>query len=161
MGSSSTRAYKRAASLGAIAGLRSLAAPALLSRHARRNKGINLDGTPFAWLASPAAATGISLLAGGEVLGDKAPFMPARTSPPALLGRAGAGALVGAAVFAADDKPIAIGVVVGVVAAVAATFAAYHLRKLAGEKSGLPDPIFGLVEDAIVAGSGWCVLNVE
>ncbi|MBV9468442.1 MAG: DUF4126 family protein [Abitibacteriaceae bacterium] len=151
------RAFKRAIGLGTIAGLRSLSAPALLSAAANK-EDFGLEGTPFAWMELPQAALGLRVLAVGEMIADKTPKIPARTSPIALIGRAGTGALVGAAVFAADDQPLALGAVVGAMAAVVATFAAYKLRTQATDKWHVPNVVAGLIEDSIVAASGKTLL---
>jgi uncharacterized membrane protein len=45
-----------------------------------------------------------------------------------------------------------------VLGAVAATYGAYHLRQAVDRKSGLPDSVVALVEDAIAIGSGIGVL---
>jgi hypothetical protein len=42
-----------------------------------------IEGTPFAFLASPRAARILTVLAVGEALADKLPFSPDRISPPA------------------------------------------------------------------------------
>ena len=46
----------RALGLGAVAGVRSMSAPALLSRAASRGNIGGIEDTPFAFLASPRAA---------------------------------------------------------------------------------------------------------
>lgn len=154
---SQARAWKRAIGLGTVAGLRSLSAPALLSAAASKDN-FNLEGTPFSWMELPQAALGLRALAVGEMIADKTPKIPARTSPIALIGRAGTGALVGAAVFAADEQPIPLGAVVGAVAAVVATFAAYKLRTQATDKWHVPNLVAGLIEDSIVAAGGRTLL---
>jgi uncharacterized membrane protein len=151
------RAYQRAIGLGIVTGLRSLSAPALLSRAANHDD-LGLRDTPFAFLETRQAELALSLLATTELIGDKLPGMPARTSPFALTGRITLGALVGAAAFSAEDEPVAVGAVVGAVAAVAATFGAYYLRKAASEKGKVSNVVAGLIEDSIVAAAGWGVL---
>lgn len=87
------------------------------------------------------------LAAGGELLGDKLPATPSRTSPPPLIARfasgAGAGALVGRT---------AAGAALGAVAAGAAAFAGERARAAIGRRGGLPDPAVALVEDALAIG---------
>jgi len=86
----------------------------------------------------------------GELVGDKLPVTPSRTSPPPLLGRAASGALVGAAVFASEGRRATIGAALGSTAAIAAGFAGERLRALTVEKTGLPDLVVALADDAIV-----------
>jgi len=135
--------------LGAISGLRSLAGPAFVSRAASRGD-LNLDGTFLAFLSSPRLSKALVLMELGELLGDKLPATPSRTSPPPLLGRAASGALVGAAVFVSEGRRATTGAALGSSAAIAASFAGEQLRALAVEKTGLPDPVVALAEDATV-----------
>jgi uncharacterized membrane protein len=139
-----------AAGFGAIAGLRSMAAPQLLSRrlsHRRRRRGRLAQV-----LGSPAAARTLRLAALGEVVADKVPRMPARTKPLPLLGRAAAGALCGLAVAGELGTRRLGPALVGAGAAVAATFAAYHLRR--GADRALPDALVGFAEDGLVRAVG-------
>ena len=94
----------RTLGLGAVAGIRSMTAPALLSRSASRGALAGIAGTPFAPLASPRTARILALLAVGEAVGDKLWAAPDRVSVPGLLGRILSGALVGAALFASEGQ---------------------------------------------------------
>jgi uncharacterized membrane protein len=140
---------RKAVSLGAISGLRSLSGPAFVSRAASRG-GMNLDGTPLAFLGSPRLSKVLILMELGELIGDKLPTTPSRTIWPPLLGRAASGGLVGAAAFVSEGQRAATGAILGSSAAVAAAFAGENLRALAVEKSGLPNPGVAIVEDALV-----------
>jgi uncharacterized membrane protein len=139
----------RALGLGAISGLRSLSGPAFVSRAASRGD-LNLDGTLLAFLSSPRLSKALVLIELGELVGDKLPTTPSRTSPPPLLGRAASGALVGAAVFVSDGRRATTGAALGSSAAIAASFAGERLRALTVEKTGFPDPVVALAEDATV-----------
>ena len=139
----------RALGLGAISGLRSLSGPAFVSRAASRGD-LDLDRTVFAFLGSPRLSKSLVLIELGEVIVDKLPAIPSRTSLPPLLGRAASGALVGAAVFVSESRRATIGAVLGSTAAIAAAFAGEQLRALTVEKSGLPDLVVALAEDATV-----------
>jgi uncharacterized membrane protein len=139
----------RALGLGAISGLRSLSGPAFVSRAASRGD-LDLDGTILAFLGSPSLSKALVLMELGELVGDKLPATPSRTSPPPLLGRAASGALVGAAVFVSEGHRATTGAALGSTAAIAAAFAGERLRALAFEKTGLPDPVVALAEDATV-----------
>ena len=140
----------RAAGLGAIAGLRSMAAPAALSRAAAVGRVGGLRDTPFAVLGSSKVSALLTVFEVGELVGDKLPMTPSRTSLPPLLGRAASGAVVGAALFTSERHRSAPGVAFGAAAAVAAAYAGERLRALASEKTGLPDPIVALAEDTVV-----------
>ena len=139
----------RALGLGAISGLRALSGPAFVSRAASRGD-LNLDGTFLAFLSSPRLSKALVLMELGELVGDKLPATPSRTSPPPLLGRAASGALVGAAVFVSEGRRATTGAALGSTAAIVAALAGERLRALAVEKTGLPDPVVALAEDATV-----------
>jgi len=139
----------RALGLGAISGLRSLSGPAFVSRAASRGD-LDLDGTILAFLGSPRISKALVLMELGELVGDKLPATPSRTSPPPLLGRAASGALVGAAVFVSEGRRATTGAALGSTAAVVAAFAGEWIRALAVEKTGFPDPVVALAEDAAV-----------
>ena len=148
----------RALGLGAISGLRSLSGPAFVSRAASRGD-LNLDGTFLAFLSSPHLWKVLVLTEIGELVGDKLPIAPSRTAPPPLLGRAGAGAVVGAAVFVSDGRRAASGAAVGSTAAIVAAFAGERLRALIVDKFDLPDPIVALAGDATVLLVGFSSLR--
>ena len=137
----------RAIGLGAISGLRSMSGPASVARAARDGR-IDLDGTRLSSLASPRVATVLTILQAGEVVGDKLPFAPGRTTLPPLLGRAGAGALVGAAV--SDDGGDPVGALLAAASAVAAAFAGERLRAAVVAKTGAPDILAAVGEDIVV-----------
>jgi uncharacterized membrane protein len=139
----------RVLGLGAISGLRSVSGPAFVSRAASRG-GLNLGGTRLAFLGSPRLSKALVVMALGELVGDKLPATPSRTTLPPLLGRAASGGLVGAALFVSEGRRAAMGAALGSSSAVVASFAGERLRALVGEKSGLPDPIVALGEDAVV-----------
>ncbi len=139
----------KALGLGAISGLRSLSGPAFVSRAASRGR-LDLEGTRLAFLGSSRISKLLVLMELGELIGDKLPRAPSRTALLPLLGRAVSGAVVGAAVFVAGDRRAASGAAVGSTAAIIAAFAGERLRALIVEKSGLPDPVVALAEDAAV-----------
>ena len=140
----------RTLGLGAIAGIRSMAAPAALSKAVERGDVGGLEQTPFAALGSPGVSTVLRLFEIGEILVDKLPVTPSRTSPPPLLGRMASGGLVGAALFASENRRAAVGGALGAAAALAGAFAGEHLRLLGAERLGIPDPIVALLEDGVV-----------
>ena len=139
----------KALTLGAISGLRSMSGPAFVSRAASQGR-LNLEGTSLGFLGSPRVSRALMVMKLGELIGDKLPIIPSRTSLPILFGRAASGALVGAALFASDGRRITTGAALGSSAAIAAALAGEKLRALASEKTGLPDPLFALAEDAVV-----------
>jgi uncharacterized membrane protein len=144
----------RVLGLGAIAGSRTVAAPAALSRAVSDGRIEGLEGTPFAILGSPGVSTVLRILELGELIVDKLPATPSRTSPPPLLGRAASGGLVGAALFASENRRTLVGGALGAVAAAVSAYAGERLRLQAAEKLGVPDPIVALLEDGLVLLAG-------
>jgi hypothetical protein len=71
-----------------------------------------------------------------------------------LAGRAFLGAFCGAVVAGRRGRAAPAAALVAALAAVGSTFLAYHLRRAAGERSGLPDLVFAFAEDALVLAAG-------
>jgi uncharacterized membrane protein len=147
--------YLHAVEMGAVAGMRSMAAPAMVSDRLSRADGHAPEEGIIGFLADPAVAKGLKALAAGEMLADKTPWIPDRTASISLVGRGMAGALVGAALCARRDgcRP-EVGALLGMASALAATYAAFHLRRALARELHVPDPVLGAVEDALVVAAG-------
>ena len=150
--------YAGAAALGALAGMRSMSAPAMVSQVAKAGR-LAMGHPELDFFHSPKAAYAMTALAIGEAIADKLPFMPKRTQAPSLLGRAAMGGLSGAAISSSKRKSPFWGAIVGAAGAIGATYAFCYLRQAAKEKLHVPDAVAAIVEDAIVAGSGVLVLS--
>lgn len=141
----------RAAGLGAIAGMRSMAAPAALSRAVERGDVDGLEGTLFAALGLSGVSKVLTTFEIGEMFVDKLPvIVPSRTSLPPLLGRAASGAFVGAVLFASEKRPVVAGGILGAASALAAAYVSERLRLQIAGRLGVPDPVVALSEDALV-----------
>lgn len=151
--------YLKIIGMGLVAGMRSMTAPAQVSHHLTRLQPSPLADSPLAFMGRSDVATGFTVLAAGEMIGDKLPFTPNRTDPPGLIARALSGALVGAALATHEKKCPYSGATLGAVAAVAGTFAAYHLRKTVRETLQTPDFPVAIGEDAVAVAGGQCVLE--
>ena len=151
----------RTAGLAAISGLRSVAGPALLSRAAARGEITGLRDTGFAALGSGGVSAVLQTLMLGEMVGDKAPFAPSRVSAGPVFGRALSGALVGSALFVSRRQRGVSGALLGALSAVAGVYAADRLRSATTQGLGLPDPVFGLLEDGLVLFGGTLLLRGE
>ncbi len=103
---------------------------------------------PARFLGSPHVAATVAALAAVELVADKLPFIPDRTDPAPLLGRIGAGALIGAGIAAVAGGDRAQGTLVGAVAAFAGAHLGFQLRRELAER--LPAPVAALVEDTAV-----------
>lgn len=141
--------------MGAITGLRATAGPAALSRAISAARIENLDGAFFSVLGSAGISTILTLFEVGEMIVDKLPIAPSRTSPPPLLGRAFSGAIAGAALFASEGRRKAGGAALGAMAAAASAYAGERLRGRIGQQTGVPDPVVALLEDGLVLYGGY------
>jgi uncharacterized membrane protein len=134
--------------LGAVAGSRSLLAPAVAV-----NASVSpLGGLLGAVTRNPAAPGTLALLAVAEAIADKSPWIPARTEALPLTGRLMSGALTASACARPGrGLPAALA---GAAGALAGTFAFFHLRRLAGARLGASNLACGLAEDATALASG-------
>lgn len=152
------QAYAGAAVMGAIAGMRSMAPPKVVSQFSEAGL-IPQEGSPLAWFNHPTVSKVLNFLSTSEKIADKLPFMPTRTKAGPLFTRGLSGGISGAAIFARTRRPWWAGLLVGAGTAIGATFAAYKLRKFIKEEYGIPDIVVGIIEDAIVAGCAYLVLS--
>ncbi len=125
--------------MGAVSGLRSMSGPAIVSEVAKQ-KGVR------------AAAIPLKVLAAGEMIADKFPFMPDRTDPPSLAFRAAAGAF---SAYTIGKKGRWLAALVGATAAVAASYAGLEYRR----RSTLPPLLAAVLEDAVAVGIGYLMLS--
>lgn len=150
--------YATTAVIGLTAGLRSLTAPALLSR-AAHSGALRIEEPRLQFLKSAAAANTFAVLAIGELIADKLPFTPNRTSVGPLIARFGAGALCGAAAFSVRRHSPVDGAILGGLAAVGGAFLGYHLRRAATQGKNIPDLPVALAEDAITISAAQAALS--
>jgi uncharacterized membrane protein len=94
-------------------------APAAAS-WAARLAWINVAGTPLAFMGFKYTPIILTILAVGELIGDKLPSIPSRKAPPAFIARIVSGALVGATIGAAGQSLVA-GLILGILGAVCGT----------------------------------------
>lgn len=140
-----------AAGLGWAAGMRSMAAPALLSRALEGRRRLR---QPADALHSTLARRLLTAAAAGEIVGDKMPGMASRTAPRVLAGRIASGALVGAATAAARRASLVPSVLAGVGGAVASSYVMLSVRRAASEATGLPDAAVAVAEDVLTLAMG-------
>jgi uncharacterized membrane protein len=138
-----------AVGIGAVAGLRTLAAPGVLAWAVKRG-WIRLGKSPFATIISAKASKRITDLAVSELIADKLPFTPSRLKAGPLASRIVSGAVCGATIYGVVKKPLAEGAVLGGVGAIAGAFSGYHMRKrLSGD---MPSLGVAVLEDALAIG---------
>ncbi|HKQ73925.1 MAG TPA: DUF4126 family protein [Blastocatellia bacterium] len=142
--------------IGFFAGLRALTAPAATAWAAHLG-WLRLD-RPLSLIGSLPSAVILTLLAIVELVADKLPKTPNRTSPPGLIARILTGALSGACVAASGGQGAIPGAVIGAVGGVAGCFGGYQARTRLVRALGAPDIYVALLEDLVaVAGSLWVV----
>jgi uncharacterized membrane protein len=139
--------------IGLVTGLRSMTGPALVCWAAHLG-WLNLEDSRLAFMGSTVATYGFSVLALGELVADKLPFVPNRTSPGPLFGRIVLGALSGAAISVAAGQSTVAGAIFGGVGGVIGAFAGYRARAGLVKNSGLPDWVIALAEDFVAVGGG-------
>ena len=137
--------------IGTVAGLRPMAAPAIIAWAAKQG-WIRLGNSPFATIISGRASRRITELAISELIADKLPFTSSRLNAGPLALRIASGAVCGAALCGAVKKPIANGALLGGLGAIAGALAGYHIRKSLSRD--MPDFAAGLLEDAFAVSGG-------
>ena len=108
-------------------------------------------------LRSPVTARLFPLLAVGELLADKTPWITSRLDALPLMGRLASGAAVGSALAGRETRLAAA--VAGALGALAGAHALFRLRRCATRHYGVPNVAAGLCEDALVIGAGVLLLR--
>jgi uncharacterized membrane protein len=144
--------------IGAVTGLRSLT-PAAIVCWAARFGWLHFSGTHLAFIDRPATLVVFTLLAIVELITDKLPMTPARTSAPGLTARIVFGGCCGAALSVSAGVALVAPLLAGVIGAVSGTFAGYNIRHALVNRAHLPDLLVALVEDLIAIGSGFLILS--
>jgi uncharacterized membrane protein len=134
--------------------MRAFSAPVVISHMYSRHPSKNLGYTPFQFIQSITTSKVFKVLAAAELVGDKLPYTPNRTSRGGLIGRFLSGVLCGATVYKAGNKNPFIGGLIGGASAIASSFGCMLLRTGLGKRTGIPDPVIGVIEDAIVITTG-------
>jgi len=157
-GRRSLTAPRRVSSLliGLLAGLRALT-PAAATAWAVHLGWLPLDG-PLALIGWLPVAIVLTLLAIGELIGDKLPNTPAQTALPGLAARLFVGAVTGACVARGGGGSLGVGIGIGAIGGIVGAYGGYWARTGAVKALKLPDIVVALVEDAgAIAGALWVV----
>jgi uncharacterized membrane protein len=149
----------RAALLGFVTGLRSQVPVALLAIEAQAGRFDPGGGRLARRLGSTEGVLAALVAAAGEVVADKLPVTPARTTSGPFLQRLATGATVGAAVHYDAGRSRPLGALLGAAGAGAGAWAGSRARSLAAERTGLPGPLLGAVEDLVAIGLAVAVLG--
>ena len=142
--------------IGFFAGLRSLTAPAATA-WAVYLGWMRLE-RPLSLIGSLPSVVILTVLAVAELVADKLPKTPNRTSPPGLIARAVTGAVTGACVAVSGAQGALLGALLGALGGVVGCFAGYQARQRLVKALGTRDIYVALLEDVVaVAGSLWVV----
>jgi uncharacterized membrane protein len=138
--------------IGFFAGLRSLTPPAMVA-WAAYLEWLKLV-RPLSFIGSLPSVVVLSVLAVGEIIFDKLPTTPSRTSAPGLIGRIVTGGLVGACISVSRGHGAIAGAGVGMVGGIAGCFAGYHARARIVRSLRVPDIYVAMFEDLLtISGS--------
>jgi uncharacterized membrane protein len=91
-------------------------------------------------------------LAIGELIADKMPKTPSRTSLVPLLARILMGSLCGASLFASANQPLLTGALLGGMGAVIGAFGGYEIRTRLVSKLNAKDIFIAIPEDLLAIG---------
>lgn len=142
--------------IGAVCGLRSMTAPAVVTWGARLG-WLHLDHSFLAFFASRISLVIFSLFAISELIADKLPFIPRRTQAGPLGVRIVFGAICGAALCISAAASLLFGGILGGLGAIAGAFAGYNYRRSLGGK--VPDILLALLEDVVAVGGAFLLVS--
>jgi uncharacterized membrane protein len=154
MNESALTAYLLALLIGGVAGLRSMAAPALVSWAAHLGR-LHLRATSLAFLGYAWTPWILTLFALGELIADQRPSTPSRTAPFGFGVRIITGAVSGAAVGTAGGTMVG-GMVSGIAGAVIGTLAGHAFRARLAAAFQRDRPA-AFIEDAIALGGALAI----
>ncbi len=145
--------------LGLTTGLRSMTPMAVLCWFAYFGY-LPVDGTWAAWTARLWVAVMFTVLAVCELVADKLPKTPNRTSPGPLILRLILGGVAGSIAASAMDGSGLEGVLLGVLGTVLGAYGGYMVRRDLVEKIGCADWPIALAEDSIAILGAMFALHV-
>jgi uncharacterized membrane protein len=144
--------------IGIVAGLRSMTAPAVVA-WAGHFGWLQLEGTPLAFLTSPAARYLLLVLMLGELVADKLSFTPSRKAPGPFVGRIVTGALAGGGLMVGSGGSLAAGALAGALGAALGTLGGYQARTGLVRALRVPDYVVALAEDFVAVGGALLVVT--
>jgi uncharacterized membrane protein len=134
--------------LGFATGLRTMTPMAVLCWFAYEHQ-LPIHHSWAFWCTRLVTAVIFSVLAVGELIGDKLPQTPSRISPFPLIARLAFGGLVGAIAATGLHGSAVEGVLLGAIGALAGSFIGFHLRTRLRPRFNCPDLPLALAEDAL------------
>jgi uncharacterized membrane protein len=145
--------------LGGLTGLRTMTPMSILCWFAWAGH-LPVRHTWAFWSAQLVTAIVFSVLAVGELIGDKLPQTPNRIAPFPLIARIVFGGLVGAIAATGLHGAAIEGVVLGSISALAGSFLGFHLRQHLVKDNGYHDFTVALLEDALAIGFSILALGI-
>jgi uncharacterized membrane protein len=139
----------RALALGFVTGIRSQVPVALLAVESRRGRFDPGAGRLARRFGSQEGVVGSVVAFAGELVADKLPVTPSRLTAGPFLQRLATGGTVGAAVHYDAGRPRALGALLGSAGAGAGALAATRARAFLADRTGLPQPLLGALEDLV------------
>lgn len=145
--------------LGTATGMRTFTPMAIICWFAYMGY-LPLDGTWAWWVPKLATAIVFTVLALSELVGDKLPRIPDRTSLGPLLARIALGALAGSVVAASMYGSEFEGGILGVGGALVGAFGGYLIRREIVDRSGGKDWPVAVAEDLVTVGFAILALGI-
>ncbi|HUZ96639.1 MAG TPA: DUF4126 family protein [Edaphobacter sp.] len=145
--------------LGAATGMRTFTPMAAICWFAYAGY-LPVDGTWAFWVAKLVTAVVFTVLALGELVGDKLPRTPDRTSTGPLMARILFGGLAGGIVAASLNGSEFEGVILGIGGALVGAFGGYLIRREIVLRSGSKDWPVAVAEDLITVGFAVLALGI-
>jgi uncharacterized membrane protein len=145
--------------LGFVCGVRSQIPVALLAVEAQQGRFDPGAGRLARRFATPAATQGSLVALAGELVADKLPMTPRRTTWGPFSQRLATGATIGAAVHydAGESRPL--GALLGAAGAAAGAWGGTRARAFVAERTQLPGPLLGAIEDLLAAALALAVIT--
>jgi uncharacterized membrane protein len=142
--------------IGLLAGLRSLT-PVAATAWAARQGWLRIPHS-LAFIGSTTTAVIFTVLALFELVADKLPSTPSRTSPPGLMARILTGSFTGACLATAGGQGATLGAALGGVGGLIGCFGGHAVRLRLVTALRVPDVIVAVGEDIVtIGGSLWVV----
>jgi uncharacterized membrane protein len=145
--------------LGTAAGLRTMTPMAVLCWFTYAGH-LPLDNGWDAWVGKLPVAVIFTVLAVGELIADKFPWIPNRTAPGPMVTRLLIGGLIGAIVADGLNGPGLEGVILGVLGALVGTYGGFLVRRDLVQKFGFKDWHVALAEDLLAVVSAVFAMGV-
>jgi uncharacterized membrane protein len=139
--------------IGIISGLRAFTGTATVAWGMRLG-WFNVGSSRLAFVGSTAGVVIFSLLAFAELVVDKLPSTPSRTSARGLIGRFVFGGFAGAILATAGGESWMLGVVLGGIGGIAGAFGGHWVRTRTVKALKCPDFVIAILEDAVAICGG-------